>query len=217
MTSTTGPTDVLAAPAPALVPAPAPGGARQGLRLLSCGVALAALTLTATACSSSSSTTAAAAGASHPAGTTATSGASASGSMSAPGSTVITTPDVSGSKTSSFCRDAQNQAADESKEETNFASDTPAQLKTFEENAEKELTAYVAEAPSQIRSSVQTIATAGQAVFQALQKAGFDFTKLDSSTLAASLDTPAFEQAATTVSAYVEKVCGINVEDTPSS
>jgi hypothetical protein len=122
---------------------------------------------------------------------------------------------VSGNSNSSFCVEAVAEQAQEAKNTDAFTGDNPADLQKFEEAGQAELKQFVAKAPSQIKSAVQTIAAADDTLVAALKAANWDITKLNSS-VTAQLDTPAFETAVTTVDNYLEQTCGINPTDDAS-
>jgi hypothetical protein len=65
-------------------------------------------------------------------------------------------------------------------------------------------------APAQIKDDVATMAQASLDEIAALQKADFDFTKIDQSALAA-LASPTITTATQHVTAYVKNACGIDL------
>jgi hypothetical protein len=165
-------------------------------------ILLAAIVLTA--CGSSSSSTLGAAASAAAADGSAS--GSASGSAASPAGSSAA---IKGDSNSKFCTFAVAEQAQEDKTSQEITGDSPQDLQKFEEQAISALPAFVAAAPSAIKSAVQTLAAADQKFFTALKAAGFDYTKLDPS-IESTFEDPQFTAAATTVSDYLEQVCGIN-------
>ncbi len=157
-----------------------------------------------TACGSSGS---AASGASGTAG-------SATGSMSSPASASspaapsssasAVTIDISGN----FCKDARSEASHSSQLQDELTTTDPAQLKALEQTYAGVLTRFAAEAPSQIKASVEVLVNGDRTLLTALAAADYDYTKL-SPTAIAPLETPAFTAAAAQVTAYLRTTCHI--------
>lgn len=122
---------------------------------------------------------------------------------------------LSGNSNSSFCVEATAVQAEQDKNGEELLGDTPADLQKFEEQSQAELKLFVSKAPAQIKSAVQTIATADDTLVNALKAANYDITKVDPK-VTESLDTPAFESAVTTVDDYLEQVCGLHPTDDAS-
>ena len=182
------------------------GGLSGATRRALMGTALTG-TLLLAACGSSGSK--AAATQPSTAATSTGSGVASSAPSSAPSSAAAKA--VSGDSGSTFCQKARDETAAEAKNTAALTSNDPTALKKLEENAIKQLPEFVALAPSAIKSAVNVLAQADQTVFNALEKTNFDFTKLPTSVTTAFSD-PKFEQAATTVANYEEKVCGIKID-----
>jgi hypothetical protein len=192
------------------------GGPRSArvVRTVQGGAAIVSAALLLAACSSSTSGKAVGA----PAGAAKSGASSTAGSAagSAPASSAGSSskaPKVSGNPGSGFCNDARAEQAQEAKQADAFSTYTPAELEKFEEQAAKELPVFAAEAPSAIKSDVQTLVAADQKIFDALKAVNWDFSKLDLTTFSAQVDTPAFTTAADNVTSYLEKVCGISEGD----
>jgi hypothetical protein len=184
------------------------------VRRLHAAIALTAATVLLAACSSGA--TKAAAG-STSVGVARSSAASGSASSPASTSATPTTPKLkAGNPNSSFCGLARQEQAQEEKDASAFATDTPAELEKFEEQAMAELPAFADQAPDEIKASVKLLVAADAAIFAELKKANFDFTKLSTTDLS-SLDTPAFTAASQQVTTYLEKTCGITDSASPSS
>jgi hypothetical protein len=145
---------------------------------------------------------------------TKTSSPSSLSSSAAPSST-STSKALTGNPNSTFCVEAAAEQAQEDKNTEALTGDSPADLQKFEEQSQAELKVFVAKAPSQIKSAVQTIADADNTLVNALKAVNYDITKLDSSAIS-GVDTPAFEAAVTTVDNYLEQVCGIHPTDEAS-
>jgi hypothetical protein len=108
----------------------------------------------------------------------------------------------------SFCDDARSEQAQEDKDVSAFTTDNPAQLQKFEETAMAELPIFAAAAPSSIKSDVNLIVSGDEAIFNGLKAAGFSYAKLDPK-VTAQFETPAFSSAASAVTDYLQKSCGI--------
>jgi uncharacterized protein HemX len=163
------------------------------------------------ACGSSSSSSTpppSAAAATSPAAQT-----SAAAGSAAP-STPVSAPAINAGSGGSFCQYARAQKAQQASEIQAFTTDTPQQLAQLETKALSELTVLTASAPSQIKSAVQTVVGEDQALFDALKKANYDFTKLPPSATAA-LNNPAFAKANQTIANYLKTSCGISSSSTP--
>ncbi|BEP12931.1 hypothetical protein acdb102_12420 [Acidothermaceae bacterium B102] len=106
-----------------------------------------------------------------------------------------------------FCKDIANTLNDAG---TTGTTDTVAAEKALVEKGLAELAVLTVEAPSEIKSDVQTLAGAVSVLYGAVQKANYDFTKIDTTALSA-LDTPAVKASETKVDAYVKVHCGIDV------
>jgi hypothetical protein len=117
---------------------------------------------------------------------------------------------------SSFCDTARKEQAQADQNVQALTAGDPATLKKFEEQALAELPAFAAQAPAEIKSSVDVLVAADQSFFKALQAAGFDFTKLSPTTVS-QFETPAFTAATEKVTDYLETKCGITESDAPTS
>lgn len=115
----------------------------------------------------------------------------------------------------SFCDKARSEEAASAKDAEALTSGNPQQLKQLEEKELSELKGFVSSAPSQIRGAVAILAAGDQKLFSALQAAGFDYSKLDPTTISA-FDTPQFTQAADQITAYLASTCGISPSDEPT-
>jgi hypothetical protein len=167
-----------------------------------------------TACGSGTSgTLGAALGASSSAAAGAASGAANDGATSAATSAPSST--IKGDSNSRFCTLAVAEQQEEDKTSSAITGDSPQDLQKFEEQAISALPAFVAAAPSAIKSAVQTLAAADQKFFAALKAAGYDYTKLDPS-IESTFEDPQFTAAATTVTNYLTQVCGIPDASTSS-
>jgi hypothetical protein len=187
--------------------------------LLALGLSIG-LALGATACggddsSSSAATTSAAAGSSGSTATTATSASAGNGS---------TTSIDLGSGGGAFCEKTRNQMkellnggldqftsllpalADPSK-----ADSARSQLKDLFTDLRSKNQALVDGAPSEIRDDLKTLSGASDAVYDALEKAGYDFTKIDASTLTQATDNAKMTAASERVNAYFKDKCGIDL------
>jgi hypothetical protein len=115
----------------------------------------------------------------------------------------------------SFCDKARSEEAASAKDAAALTSGNPQQLKQLEEKDLSELKGFVASAPSKIRGDVATLAAGQQKLFDALNAANFDYTKISPATITA-FDTPAFTQAADNITAYLASTCGISPSDAPT-
>ncbi|HVW81155.1 MAG TPA: hypothetical protein VHB69_09485 [Mycobacteriales bacterium] len=148
-------------------------------------------------------------------------GSSSSGGTSATGVTTTTpsaaatstastpTTGSSGGGSSSFCGLATKAQAQENQDAQAIESDTPAQLEAYVNKAKGELAAFSAAAPSAIKPDVVTVVAGADKLFAALKKAGYDFKKIDPTSLQ-SIDTPAFSKANDAISSYLKDKCGID-------
>jgi hypothetical protein len=168
--------------------------ATTALGLLGIGVLLAG-------CGSSSKAAGSAA-------TPTTSGSAVTATSAAPSSAAATQAAVKISGGGSFCDDARAEQAQEDKDVSAFTTDSPAQLQKFEETAMAELPIFAAAAPSSIKSDVNLIVSGDEAIFNGLKAAGFNYAKLDPK-VTSEFETPAFTSAASAVTAYLQKSCGI--------
>jgi hypothetical protein len=114
----------------------------------------------------------------------------------------------------SFCSVAKKVQAEQASSAA-AATDSPDSLKALLIQANQELQAFVAIAPSAIKGDVQTLATAEKSFFTAIQAANYDVTKVSPSALT-DLDTPAVTTATDHITAYLASQCGI-VEPTDGS
>lgn len=181
------------------------GGLSGATRRALMGTALTA-TLLLTACGSSSGSKSAATQPSTAAASSASAGASSAPAASTPATSAAKAP--TGDSGSSFCQKARDESAAEAKDTAALTSNDPTSLKKFEEAAIKQLPAFVSSAPSQIKSAVQTLAAGDESIFNALEKANFDFTKLPAN-ITTQFTSPTFEAATTKVADYLQSVCGI--------
>jgi hypothetical protein len=115
----------------------------------------------------------------------------------------------------SFCDKARSEEATSAQDAAALTSGNPQQLKQLEEKELSELKGFVSSAPSQIKGAVAILAAGDQKLFDALQAAGFDYAKLDPTTIS-SFDTPQFTQAADQITAYLASTCGISPSDAPT-
>jgi hypothetical protein len=181
------------------------------LRRVRVAAALGAAGFLLAACGSSSSSSTpppSAAAATSPAAQT------SAATSAAPSSAPVSAPAINAGSGGSFCQYARAQKAQQASEIQAFTTDTPQQLAQLETKALSELTILTASAPSQIKSAVQTVVGEDQALFQALKKANYDFTKLPPSATT-SLNTPAFAKANQTISTYLRTSCGISTSSSP--
>jgi hypothetical protein len=144
-----------------------------------------------------------------PAGTVSTAPSTSSSSSKSSGSTGST--NLGGG---SFCDKARKAQTDVASAATKLTQ-TPDQLKAFEENAQAELSKLADEAPSEIKGAVSTIADTENKLLDTLKAANFDFKKIDTSSLS-SFDTPQFTQAVQQVDTYLVTKCGLSPSDFPT-
>jgi hypothetical protein len=204
--------------------------ATPSARRLALGAGLLATATLLAACSSSSSGTPTAlinsgsSSSSGPAGAASSPVAAAStkaASSKAPSTKAASTKSSGGGGSGSlgsgsFCDIAKNQEAAQQKEISAF-SDTPASLKTIEEQDAKLLPEFLAIAPAAIKPDVQEIVTVDEQLLAALQKANFDVSKIPPSALS-GFQTPALTKASNDIATYLDKTCGIkepNFSPTP--
>ena len=149
-------------------------------------------------------------------------------STSAPAGTVSTAPSTSSSPASSkssgsksadlgggsFCDKARKASADVESAATKLT-ESPDQLKSFEENAQAELAKLADEAPPQLKGAVSTIADTENKLLDTLKAANFDFKKIDTTALT-SFNTPQFTQAVQQVDTYLVTKCGLSPSDFPT-
>ncbi len=155
------------------------------------------------ACSSSGS-----GGGSGPAssGPSATSSSTSSAGSSAPSSTSA----VSGDSNSTFCATARRVQESESKQTTQLASGSPADVKKFVDRAEVELAAFQSLAPQQLKADAAVVVDTAHKLYAALKADGYDFRKLASSPgLQKQIDSPAARAASQRVGTYLTQVCKI--------
>jgi uncharacterized protein HemX len=177
------------------------------VRRVRVAAALGAAGFLLAACGSSSSS-------STPPASAAASTSPAAQTSAAATSAAVSTPAINAGSGGSFCQYARAQKAQQATEIQAFTTDTPQQLAQLESKALSELTVLTASAPSQIKSAVQTVVGEDQALFEALKKANYDFTKIPPSATA-SLNTPAFAKANQTIANYLKTSCGISTSATP--
>jgi hypothetical protein len=168
-------------------------------------LALAAAGTVLAACGSSSK----GASTGAPAGTVSTAPSTSSSSSKSSGSTGST--NLGGG---SFCDKARKAQTDVASAATKLTQ-TPDQLKAFEENAQAELSKLADEAQSEIKGAVSTIADTENKLLDTLKAANFDFKKIDTSSLS-SFDTPQFTQAVQQVDTYLVTKCGLSPSDFPT-
>jgi hypothetical protein len=193
--------------------------ARGGLaRVAMLGTAGALTVVLLGGCGSSASKAASGSSSSAPVATTTSAGTSGSGSSPSPtsASTSSSSKVDIGALGSSFCDTARKEQAQADKNAQALTADDPATLKKFEEQALAVLPAFAAQAPAEIKSSVDVLVAADQSFFKALQAAGFDFTKLSPTTIT-QFETPAFTAATEKVTDYLKTKCGISESDAPTS
>ena len=172
-----------------------PSGTLYRVRI---GLALAATGVVLAACGSSSK-------AASTTGTVTTGPSTASTSKASSGSGKVNT-DLGGG---SFCDKAKQASANVTAAAGNLTSDTPEQLKTFEEGALSELKALRDQAPSEIKGPIGTVVDAEQKLVDNLQQNNFDFTKI-SSQLSTLFSTPQFTAAEGQLTSYLSAKCGID-------
>ena len=187
---------------------------------------LVAIALAATACGGGSSSAAAKSSGSAPTTTAGTSAAvtitTAGGATGAAGATsgstptstaptsnapaAATTTKVKATGGGNFCKDvatALNNSAAAS------APTTPAKAKAQVEQGLAEFSILAHEAPSTIKADVAVLANAITVLYQAVAKAGYDFTKVDQADLTA-MSSAKVTAASDKVDAYVKDTCGID-------
>jgi hypothetical protein len=92
----------------------------------------------------------------------------------------------------------------------NFTGTTPAEVKASMKTTEAETSLLVAEAPSAIKADLVTLFTATTALFDAVVKANYDYSKVPPAALS-GLSTPAVTAAEQHADGYVKSTCGIDV------
>lgn len=170
---------------------------RAGLALAAAGVLLAA-------CGSSSKSASSGT-------TTSSTSPSAAASTSSGSSGSVSTNLGSGS----FCDKAKQASVNLTGAAAGLATDTPAKLKQFEENVLTELKALRDQAPAEIKGAVSTIVDAETTLFNDLQAANFDFTKVGAD-IQTQFSTPQFTEATKQLDSYLQSKCGINPSAVPS-
>jgi hypothetical protein len=98
----------------------------------------------------------------------------------------------------------------------NFTGTTPAEVKATVAKSEAESSLLVAEAPSAIKADLVTLFTATTALFDAVVKANYDYSKIPPAALA-GLSAPAVTAAEAHADGYVKTTCGIDVGASASS
>jgi ribosomal protein L30E len=114
----------------------------------------------------------------------------------------------------SFCKDVAKTMNDAGS--AGSAGTSLDQTKALVQKGLAEAAILAAEAPNEIKSDVAVLAAQVAALYSAVQKANYDFTKVDPSTLTA-MNTPAVKAAEAKVDAYVKVKCGIDVGADASS
>lgn len=175
---------------------------RIGVGLAAAGALLAACGSSSKGASTSGTVTT---GPSTAAASTTPSTTPSSSTSSSSGSGKVNT-DLGGG---SFCDKAKKASANFNDATDNITTDTPEQLKNFEQSALDELKALQSQAPSEIQAPIGTVVDAEQKLFADLQAANFDFTKI-SSEITTQFDTPEFTAAESKVTAYLAAKCGID-------
>jgi hypothetical protein len=116
---------------------------------------------------------------------------------------------------STFCKFAKAEQAQQTTEAQELTTDSPAQLGTFIQHAFSALSALAAAAPSAIKSDVQILVAADQAIFTALKNAKYNYKNVSPTTFTA-VDTPAFKKATTAITTYLATSCGILPSGAPT-
>jgi hypothetical protein len=150
-------------------------------------------------------------------------------STSAPAGTLSTAPSTSSSSPASskssdsgkanlgggsFCDKARTASADVESAASKLT-ESPDQLKTFEEKAQSELSSLADSAPSDIKGAVSTLAGAENQLLNTLKAANYDFTKIDTSALTA-FNTPQVTAAVQQIDTYLVTKCGLSPSDFPT-
>lgn len=160
-----------------------------------------------TSTAATTSAPASAAGATTSAGaSSAATSAAATSTAGAPSAAVTTKVKATGG--GKFCKDIastiNNNALDFSKAGTDMAAEKAAIKKGLQETA-----GLLAEAPNEIKPDVGVLVGAINQIYGALEKANYDFTKLDPKLLSV-MDTAAVKAAGDHVDSYVKNTCGID-------
>jgi hypothetical protein len=163
------------------------------------------------ATSSAATTTSAASSAASAAGTTsagASSAASSAAATTSSGTSAAPTTKVKASGGGQFCKDVasaiNSNALNFSGAGNNVAAEKAAIKKGLQETA-----GLLLEAPKEIKPDVVVLVNAINQVYNALEKANYDFTKLDPKLLTV-MNSAAVKAAGDHVDAYVKTTCGIN-------
>lgn len=90
------------------------------------------------------------------------------------------------------------------------AAESKAALKGFVEKSRKANAAFIADAPAELKDSLNAINTLSTKLFDALSKADYDFQKVDISSLA--LDDSKLEDATKKLETYLKDKCGITLK-----
>ena len=151
-----------------------------------------------TAATSSTASTAASAA---PAATSAAGAAAASAPAAQPSKVVAT----GGGK---FCKEVASAVNDAATKNALSGGGTDS-LKQSVQNFKSLEGSVLASAPKEIKSDLVTLFGALDPFYEALQKANYDFTKIDPS-IGSTLDTPAVKAATDHVDAYIKGTCGID-------
>ena len=91
------------------------------------------------------------------------------------------------------------------------ASEGKAALKAYVQKAKVGNAEFVAKAPAELKKDLAVITTVSNKLFDAFDKADYDFTKIDVSDLS-EVDTPEVKAATERLSTYLKKTCGVDVD-----
>lgn len=181
-------------------------GSSSGSKSAGSTSSAAPATTTSDAAATTSAAASAAATTSAAAASSAATTSAAATTSSAPSAAVTTKVKAVGG--GQFCKDVakaiNTNALDFSKAGTDPAAEKAAIKKGLQETA-----GLLLEAPKEIKPDVAVLVGAINQVYSALEKANYDFTKLDPSLLTA-MDSAAVKTAGDHVDAYVKNTCGID-------
>ena len=102
-------------------------------------------------------------------------------------------------------KDAIAQIFDPSK-----AAQGKAALKVYVQTARAQNADFIAKAPAELKKDLTVIKAASDKLFDAMAKADYDITKIDTGAFSAA-DTPELKASAERLSAYLKRTCGMDL------